>query len=83
MNPFIDRRRSRREPVQVPASLSFSNRRRTDCSTLDLSESGARLLIPRTMLLPGEFELSVPARKLKRLARLVWRRDDETGVMFV
>jgi hypothetical protein len=79
----IDRRTNMREQVRLPAQVSFSNRRSKDCATINLSDLGAKLALPKNVILPERFYLSIPARNLKRRAQLVWRRGDEAGIVFV
>ena len=83
MDPSFDRRKSRRKPLQAPALLSFDDQPGNECWTLDLSDTGARLLVPRTVLLPAQFELHVPARNITRRAKLVWRRGDDASIVFI
>ena len=78
-----ERRRAERVPVQVPAAIVLSDKRSLACHTVNVSMSGAKLDLPRDRMLPSEFELVIPARNLRRRARLVWRREDTLGVHFV
>jgi hypothetical protein len=77
-----ERRVARREPAVLPAALLFRNGRSTDCTVLNLSATGAKLSLRKDFLLPSDFRLSIPGRRLLRHARLVWRRDGEAGVAF-
>lgn len=78
-----DRRRAVREPVRLAATIILSRSRSVPCETLDLSSGGARIDLPRDRILPQEFDLLVPARKLRRRAKLVWRNDQALGVEFL
>ena len=49
----------------------------------DVSEDGARIALSDTIALPEVVELDIPQRKLRRRARVVWRRHDEAGLCFV
>ena len=76
-----DRRRLHREPVRAEAVLLFANRL-VPCSTVDLSDGGAKIAIPASVMLPGRFHVEVRSRKIRRPARLVWRSGDQLGVEF-
>ena len=76
-----DRRRLFREPIKASAVLRFSSRA-VPCTTVDLSEGGAKLSLSAAIMLPGRFALDVPSRNLRRSARLVWRAGDQLGVEF-
>jgi hypothetical protein len=78
-----DRRRAERLPMRVPASIVISKQKSLSCETVNISISGARLDLPRDRMLPNEFEVVIPARQLRRRARLVWRSADTLGVEFV
>jgi hypothetical protein len=78
-----DRRRAERLPIRVPATIVLSKQKSLPCETVNVSISGAKLDLPRDRMLPHEFEVVIPARQLRRRARLVWRSADTLGVEFV
>ena len=78
-----ERRRAERMPVCVPATIVLSRQKSLSCQTIDISASGAKLDLPRDRMLPSEFDLDIPARKLRRRARLVWRNEEMLGVQFL
>ena len=78
-----DRRRAERLPIRVPATIVLSKQKSLPCETVNVSISGAKLDLPRDRMLPNEFEVVIPARQLRRRARLVWRSADTLGVEFV
>ena len=78
-----ERRRAERLPMRVPASIVLSTQKSLSCQTIDISTSGAKLDLPRDRMLPSEFDLVIPARKLRRRARLVWRNEETLGVQFL
>ena len=80
---YRDRRRAERVPMRVPATIVLSNQKSLPCHTINVSMSGAKLDIPRDRMLPPEFDLVIPARNLRRRAKLVWRSDDSVGVQFL
>jgi hypothetical protein len=81
--PQYERRGYRRDPIVAPARIVLSNGRYYECTTENLSQSGAKLILPGVNLLPKEFEVVVPERHIQRKARLVWRDQDSIGVQFV
>lgn len=58
------------------------DRKVLSCHTLNVSSGGAKLELSRSTILPSEFEVAIPSRKIRRRARLVWRCDDTVGVQF-
>lgn len=78
-----ERRRHERMPIQVPAMIVLSRQKSVSCQTIDISTSGAKLDVPRDRMLPGEFDLVIPARKIRRRARLAWRGEEMLGVQFL
>jgi hypothetical protein len=78
-----ERRRSPRMRTLLAGVVAFNNRCSTyDCTIRNASEIGALLKFPRAVLLPPTFELEIPARQKKLMARIVWRREDAIGVAF-
>ncbi|NNM72761.1 PilZ domain-containing protein [Enterovirga aerilata] len=78
-----ERRQAERVPVRVPATIVISKDKSLPCRTMNVSTSGAKLDLPRDRMLPSEFEVVIPARKLRRRAKLVWRNEDSLGVQFI
>jgi PilZ domain len=54
-----------------------------DCLVRNISTSGARVDVDRTIVIPHEFELDIPQRGDLLRCRLAWRTDDRAGVKFV
>ncbi len=79
----IERRGAARQTINVPSKVVLQNGRSKPCVIVNESETGAKLSLSRTVILPSEFSLALPHRGRTRLARLVWRRDEEAGVCFV
>ena len=57
--------------------------RRLSCSVLDVSNSGARILIDESQDLPGSFWIRISGLPRKRRAALRWRDGSQVGVEFV
>ena len=75
-----ERRRAPREPGPCAAVVKLYSGRLLPCAVLNLSETGAKLGFPREIVLPKEFELSIPARNASWRVRVVWQQDREVGV---
>ena len=78
-----ERRRDDRKPLRTSAEIILPTTRTHRCVTVNVSPGGAQLEIPRSTLLPGEFLISIPARRIRQRARLVWRGEDAVGIQFV
>jgi len=79
-----ENRSSRRQRTALNGRLVFNNRSSVlDCAVRNLSATGAWLTFPEISELPPEFELEIPNRGLRVLARLVWSRGANHGVAFV
>jgi PilZ domain len=83
--PFIELRRSVRENVQFPAWIDIGDGSRPRrCEVLDVSEGGARIMVPSQDQLPKEFWLVLSnERTRRRHCRMVWRSDTQVGVAYL
>jgi hypothetical protein len=64
---FIEQRRSAREQVSFPAWIELGQRtQRRDCTVLDVSDGGARVLVSAAAILPRE------ARTARAAATAAW-----------
>jgi hypothetical protein len=55
---------------------------RTECTVRDISETGARIQVPKSVTLPEFFELIIPQKGMHERARIIWIKDGEIGVTF-
>ncbi|CAN1506001.1 PilZ domain containing protein [Rhabdaerophilaceae bacterium] len=55
---------------------------RTECIVRDLSDTGAKLQVSSSVLLPENFDLHITQRGLVLKATMVWRVGNEMGVQF-
>jgi hypothetical protein len=76
-----ERRATFRKQVSVPARIFLAGRQ-LECSTIDLSATGARLAVGMAATLPREFDVWISGG-LVLPARLVWRDKKALGVRFV
>jgi hypothetical protein len=53
-----------------------------DCTVRDWSATGARLRIHHQMAVPNDFRLMLPSDNSIRDVHVVWRREDDIGVIF-
>ena len=82
---FIEQRRSLRQPVQFPAWIDLGNgSEHRECTVLDVSDGGARLMVASPGHLPKEFWLLLTrSGARRRRCKLVWRSDVEIGVRYL
>jgi hypothetical protein len=79
-----ERREFQRGRTYLGGRLAFNNQYCTiDCLVRNMSQNGAKLVFQGTVLLPGEFELTLPQKGESRRARIVWRGEGEAGVTFL
>jgi hypothetical protein len=52
------------------------------CLVRDLSETGARIVLSETAIIPDVVQLHIPQREETRPAHVQWRRGDEIGLAF-
>ena len=74
-------RRAPRTKVALGARITYAARR-VDCSTVDMSATGARLAVSITHPLPSDFDVRLSSGTILR-ARVVWRGEKTLGVRFV
>jgi hypothetical protein len=78
-----ERRKVPRNRTFLDGQIAFNNRNSTvDCFVRNCSGEGAKIVLAETLLLPREFDLLIPGKSETRLARLVWARGAQVGVMF-
>ena len=82
---FIERRRSIREQVQFPAWIDVGDGSQLrSCAVIDVSESGARIMVSSPALLPKEFWLVLTKDGMRRRqCRMVWYTDAQVGVKYL
>jgi hypothetical protein len=79
-----ERREFQRGRTYLGGRLAFNNQYcAIDCLVRNMSRNGAKLVFEGTVLLPGEFELTLPQKGESRRARIVWRSEGEAGIAFL
>lgn len=80
---FRERRRSVRNRTFIGGKAIFHQRLSTlDCLVRNLSEEGALLVFPHSIVLPELFELYVPLKLESRMVRSRWFDGERIGVSF-
>ncbi len=81
---MLSRRRSYRKKTYLAAFAARSGDHPSlFCMVRDLSPQGARLSLLDGQTLPDTLDLEINGRTERLRARVVWRRDDEAGVIFL
>lgn len=79
-----ERRSFHRGRTYLSGRIIFNNRFSTmDCLVRNMSQSGAKLIISSTVMVPVEFDLLVHNKGDSRRARLIWRSDTEMGIALI
>jgi hypothetical protein len=83
--PSIERRRSIREQVHFPVWIDVGNGSQLrSCVIIDVSESGARIMVSSPAFLPKEFWLVFTKDGMRRRqCRRVWSTDTQVGVKYL
>lgn len=78
-----ERRRSARNRTLIGGKVIFNQRQSTlDCTVRNLSEDGALLVFPNSVVVPELFELYFPLKRESRMVRSRWRDSERIGVSF-
>ena len=73
-----------RQKTFLRGKLYYNNRLNVvDCLIRDVSEGGARLVIPEGIAIPDDVELHIPHKDQTFFTRIVWRRGQEIGATFL
>ena len=54
-----------------------------DCIIRNLSDTGAKLEVSESVVLPARFEIVIPQKNVIHQAELRWRHGAETGIAFL
>jgi PilZ domain-containing protein len=81
---FIEQRRAIREHVDFPAWIqSDLEPVHSDCTVLDVSDGGARILVSARTRVAKEFWLVFSRDGTRRRrCRIVWRSEDQIGLRY-
>ena len=79
-----DARQSPRRRVLKTGIVTFSGRNCSiECSVRDLSDTGARLRATGSANIPDTFELIIETDGFEADCQVVWRKDQDIGVVFL
>ena len=82
--PGVDRRTDVRRRVKYAGSIGRSRGRPDPCLIWDVSEKGARLVMPSVKDVPGKFVLTINRNSGERYhCRVMWRTEYQLGVLFM
>jgi hypothetical protein len=78
-----ERRRSKRTRTILSGNIIFNNRMSVvDCVVMNMSSSGAKLLLSNTLQVPNVFELYIPKIRCSYDARLIRYESEGIGAEF-
>lgn len=80
MNSF--RARSARFDLKINGQIKF-NDQVIDCEVMDVSHSGARLLVSSGTGIPGTFDLNIDSARQTFCCSLIWQKSHSVGVHFI
>ena len=81
---MIEKRRIARNRTYLGGKMVFNHSSSTmDCLVRNLNADGAKLVYSNSVTIPGEFELQITQVGTSKRALVIWRRENETGVVFV
>ncbi|MCZ8042490.1 MAG: PilZ domain-containing protein [Beijerinckiaceae bacterium] len=78
-----ERRQTPRLRSLLGARARYNQKRATlDCVVRNISDGGALIVVPDTVLLPADFELEIAQRQCCYRAHVRWRTGTRIGVSF-
>ena len=78
-----ERRKFLRQKSFVRGCVYFNNGDSSaECIVRDLSPNGARLILPDGAMIPDAIELYMPQLEKYARAQVLWRRNNELGLVF-
>jgi hypothetical protein len=78
-----NRRAPRQRVLKTVKIYRLNGAHAVDCQMRDISETGARIVIKDQMALPNEFKFVLPSEVSMRTAKVVWRKGDLAGIVFL
>ena len=77
------RRATRQRVLKTVKVYRLNGSHAVDCQVRDISETGARIVCKDQLALPNEFKFVLPNDNVMHLAKVVWRRGDLAGIVFL
>lgn len=79
-----DRRKIARSRTFFGGVIAFNQRSSTmNCLVRNFSAEGANVAFNNTVTVPDEFDLTIKRKERSYRGRIVWRRRDEAGIVFL
>ena len=79
-----EKRQARRQPLRYTAWVALTAEQRHGCVVSDVSDSGARIDVQDSKILPDCFILMLTSNgAARRFCRVMWRKPTQVGVQFV
>lgn len=80
----MERRKALRSRSLLGGVIAFNKRASTmDCQVRNISASGAKVSFTNTAVVPDCFDLTIGCKDRSYRTRMVWRRPNEAGVVFL
>jgi hypothetical protein len=78
-----DKRKARRQPLRYTAWVALTAEQRHGCVVSDVSDTGARIDVQDSKIIPDSFVLMLTSNgAARRYCRVVWRKPTQVGVKF-
>ncbi len=78
-----EKRRARRQPLRYTAWVALTAEQRHGCVVSDVSDTGARIDVQDSKILPDCFVLMLTSNgSARRFCRVMWRKPTQVGVKF-
>lgn len=78
-----EKRQARRQPLRYTAWIALTADQRHGCVVSDVSDSGARIDVQDSKLIPDHFVLMLSSNgAARRFCRVMWRKPTQIGVQF-
>lgn len=78
-----EKRVARRQPLRYTAWIALGPNQRHGCVVSDVSDTGARIDVQDSSILPDHFVLMLTSNgAARRYCRVMWRKPNQVGVKF-
>ena len=78
-----EKRQARRQPLRYTAWVALTADQRHGCVVSDVSDSGARIDVQDSKLIPDHIVLMLSSNgAARRFCRVMWRKPNQIGVQF-
>ena len=79
----MDKRRAQRHlTLRTGRILAEDGQGTVDCAVLNISQTGACILVPAGTMIPEGFELAIDCETMVRNCQVVWRDGPRIGLSF-